>query len=59
MFFRFKISLIDSYNMSSGGFRIESPMDDVNDIDDKNIKESNARNIDGRQFTKDSQKRGR
>ena len=45
--------------MSSGGFRIESPIDDVNEIDDNNQEESNARNIDGRQFTKDSVKRGR
>ena len=45
--------------MSSGGFRIESPIDDVNEIDDKNQEESNARNIDGRQFTKDNKKRGR
>ena len=51
--------MIDSYNMSSGGFRIESPIDDVNEIKEENREESNARNIDGRQFTKDSKKRGR
>ena len=59
MFLLFQNFLIDSYNMSSGGFRIESPIDDVNEIDDNNQEESNARNIDGRQFTKDSVKRGR